>query len=120
MGPGPWQVSAGVNPTNVRLAIQSILHEIERMIDEPVSEQDLADNKANFIGRLPLNLESNEGVSGSILNMAMYNLGLDYLRNYADIINSVTRPQVQAAARNYLSPIAYVLAVAGPEIADAE
>src|SRR5260221_2077916 len=85
------------------------------MIDEPVSEQDLADNKANFIGRLPLNLESNEGVSGSILNMAMYNLGLDYLRNYADIINSVTRPQVQAAARNYLSPITYVLAVARPQ-----
>jgi len=116
MGPGPWQVSAGVNPTNVRLAIDSTLHEIKRITEEPVSEQDLEDNKANFIGRVPLNLESNDGVASTILNMEMYSLGLDYLQNYKDIINAVTRVQVQAAAQKYLSPVGYALAVAGPEI----
>jgi zinc protease len=116
MGPGPWQVAAGVSPANVRTAIDSMIVEIERLISEPVSEQDLADNKANFTGRLPLNLESNEGVASSILNMETYNLGLDYLRRYADLINAISREQVQAAAQKYLSPRAYALAVAGPEI----
>lgn len=88
------------------------------MTEELVSEQDLADNKANFTGRLPLNLESNEGVAGSILNMEMYSLGLDYLRKYADMINAITRNQVQAAAQKYLSPLGYALAVAGPEIVE--
>ncbi len=116
LGPGPWQVVAGVNPTNVRRAVDSALIEVERMIAEPVSEEDLADNKANFTGRLPLNLESNEGVASSILNIEIYNLGLDYLRRYADMINAISREEVQAAAQKYLSPRAYALAVAGPEI----
>lgn len=116
MGPGPWQVSSGVNPSNVRLAIDSIVEEVRRITAELVSDQDLADNKANFTGRLPLTLEGNEGVASSILNMEMYNLGLDYLRNYEAMINAITREQVQLAAHKYLSPAAYALAVAGPEI----
>jgi zinc protease len=115
LGPGPWQIVAGVNPASVRQAVDSVIVEVERMIAEPVSEQDLADNKANFTGRLPLNLESNEGVASSILNMETYNLGLDYLRRYADLINAISREQVRAAAQKYLSPRAYALAVAGPE-----
>jgi zinc protease len=118
MGPGPWHVAAGVNPTNVRRAVDSIVVEIERMINEPVSEEDLADNKANFTGRLPLTLETNEGVAGSILNMETYDLGLDYLRRYTGIINVISREEVQAAAQKYLSPRAYALAIAGPEIAE--
>jgi zinc protease len=116
MGPGPWQVSSGVNPSNVNLAVQSILGEIERITSELVSEQDLADNKANFTGRLPLNLESNEGVASSILNMEMYDLGLDYLRKYAEMINAISREQVRLAAQKYISAKAYALAVAGPEL----
>ncbi len=115
MGPGPWQVLAGVNPANVHQAIDSVIAEVERMIAELVSEEDLADNKANFTGRLPLNLESNEGVASSILNIETYNLGLDYLRRYASTINAITREQVLDAARKYLSPRAYALAVAGPD-----
>jgi zinc protease len=114
-GPGPWSVNAGVNPANVQRAIDSILREVERITSEPVSEEDLADNKANFTGRLPLTLESNEGVAASILNMETYRLGLDYLRRYAGIINAITAEEVQRAARKYLSPEAYALAVAGPE-----
>jgi zinc protease len=116
MGPGSWQVVAGVNPANVYTAIESSLVEVRRLVDEPISEDDLADNKANFTGRVPLNLESNEGVASSILNMEMYGLGLDYLRNYADMINAITREQVQAAVRKYMSADAYALAVAGPDL----
>ncbi len=115
LGPGPWQVSAGVNPSNVRRAVDSIVAEVDRMTKELVSEEDLADNKANFIGRLPLNLESNEGVAASILNMETYQLGLDYLQRYSDVINAVSREDILAAVQKYLSPEAYALAIAGPE-----
>ena len=115
-GPGPWRVSAGINPANVQLAIDSTLREVERITTDLVSEDELADNKANFIGRLPLNLESNEGVASSILNIETYQLGLDYLRGYADMINAISRVDLLGAARKYLNPKAYALAVAGPEL----
>lgn len=101
----------------MQLATDSILHEIERITSEPISADDLSDNKANFTGRLPLTLESNEGVASAILNMETYSLGLDYLRSYTDMINAVTAEDVLAAARKYLNPNAYALAVAGPESA---
>ncbi len=116
LGPGPWRVVAGVDPANVYRAIDVIQGEIRRLVREPVSEDELADNKANFIGRLPLQLESNEGVAGSILSMERYQLGLDYLRRYADLVNAITVDDVLAAARHYLNPDVFALAVAGPEL----
>lgn len=113
-GPGPWRVIAGVNPTNVARAIASIRAEIARICEEPVGEQELADNKAFLTGSLPLRLETNEGVAQIIVDMERYNLGLDYLQRYADLINAITPEQVQAAAQKWLDPDAYALAIAGP------
>jgi zinc protease len=113
-GPGPWRVIAGVNPANVERAIASICTEIRRICEEPVGEKELADNKAFITGSLPLRLETNEGVARAILDMERYDLGLDYLQRYADLINEITAERVQAAAQRWLDPDAYALAVAGP------
>ncbi|MBI5958910.1 MAG: insulinase family protein, partial [Chloroflexi bacterium] len=104
IGPGAWRVVAGVNPANVEAAVEAIRGEIRRLVTEPVSVQELADNKANFIGRLPLQLESNEGVAGVILMMERYELGLDYLQHYAATINAVTAEEVLVSAQRYLDP----------------
>lgn len=116
IGPGPWRTLAGVDPANADEAIAAIRGEIRRMIAEPVSEAELDDNKANFIGRLPLRLETNEGVAGVMLMMERYQLGLDYLLRYSDEINAVTTNDILAAVRQYLDPERYALAIAGPEL----
>ncbi len=113
-GPGPWQVIAGVNPDNVERALASIRAEIRRICEEPVEKEELDDSKAFITGSLPLRLETNEGVAQAILNMERYDLGLDYLQRYADLIGAITIEQVQAVAQRWLDPDAYALAVAGP------
>ena len=113
-GPGPWCVIAGVNPANVERAIVSIRAEIRRICEEPVDEKELDDNKAFITGSLPLRLETNEGVTQTILNMEHYGLGLDYLQRYAGLINEITAERVQAVAQRWLDPDAYALAIAGP------
>lgn len=116
-GPGPWYVIAGVNPVNVEQAVASIRAEIKRLCQEPVDAEELADNQAFITGSLPLALETNEGVARSIIRMERYNLGLDYLQRYADLINEITPERVQAVAQRWLNPDAYALAVAGPPAA---
>ena len=116
-GPEAWTVSAGVNPENVDLAIASILREIERMISEPVSKADLADNQSYFIGRMPLRLESNEGIASHIHSMESFGMGLDYLLEYESMISQITREDILAAARRYLDAGRMVIAVAGPDAA---
>lgn len=114
-GPGAWSVSAGVDPHDIDRALALILAEIERITREPVSADDLADNQSYFTGRLPLQLERNEGLAGVILSLENYQLGLDYLLRYRDIIYALTPDDLLAAARRYLHPDALVIAVAGPE-----
>ena len=115
IGPGPWLAAAGVNPSNVELAVASIRAEFARLGAEPVSDEELSDSKANMTGRLPLALETNDGVTAQLLNMEWYGLGLDYLYRYADNINAITAADVQRVAAQYLTADAYTLVVAGPE-----
>lgn len=114
VGPGPWSMAAGVDPAKVDQAIELICSEIARFVSEPVTEAELDDSQANFIGRLPLSLESNAGVAGALINLERYNLGLDYYRRYADMIRQITRQDVLDAARHYLHPDRLGVAVAGP------
>ena len=58
-------------------------------MEKPVTEDELNDSKANYIGRLPLSLESNDGVASVMLNIERYQLGLDYVKEYPARVNAV-------------------------------
>jgi len=87
---------------------------LKRFVDVGVTAEELADTQANFIGRLPLSLESNGGVANSLLNIERYDLGLDYYRRYADMIREVTRESILSAAQKYIDTDKLAIAVAGP------
>ena len=115
IGPGPWSVSAGVNPQNVEKALQLIRGELDRFVSHPVDEDELEDSKSSYIGKLPLALESNAGVAAALLNLERYQLGLDYYQRYEDIIREVTREQILEVAQKYLDPRQLAIATAGSE-----
>lgn len=111
---GSWEVSAGVNPANVDKAVEIILAEIRRFISEPVSREELRNSQANFIGRLPLSLESNSGVANSLLNIERFHLGLNYYRKYPALINAITSESVLETAHRYLDPDRFLIVSCGP------
>jgi len=113
IGPGSWTIAAGVAPENVERAIAIIRQEIQRFVQEKVSEEELSDSQTNFIGRLPLSLESNMGVAYALGNLERYGLGLNYYRQYADLVRSVTHEQILETARKYLDPDRLAIAIAG-------
>ena len=113
-GPGSWEVSAGVNPQNVNKARDLICAELDRFVQEGVTEDELADSQANFVGRLPLSLESNGGVASALLNIERHKLGLDYYRRYPDLVKEVTREEVLNTARKFIDVSKLAISVAGP------
>jgi zinc protease len=115
LGPGPWQVLAGVAPRDVPFAVEIIQKEIQAFVDRPPSRQELRENQSNFIGRLPLQLESNEGVASALMNIERYGLGADYYRRFPGLVAGVTREGIQEVARRFLRPESLALATAGPE-----
>ena len=85
-----------------------------RITQEPVTAEELADVQANLTGSLPLHLETNGGIAGTLLDMAWYELGLDYLLTYPEQVRAVTRDDILRVAQSYLHPDRQVVAVAGP------
>ena len=114
MGPGPWYVSAGVDPQKVEQALELIRDEIERFSSQPVTADELADSQSNFIGRLPLSLESNSGMASAILNLERYDLGMDYYRRYPDLVRQVKAEEVLESARRYWDLERLAVGIAGP------
>ncbi len=114
VGPGAWTVSAGVNPSNVKKTVDLVTRELERFVSKGVTKSELADSQANFIGRLPLSLESNGGVANALLNIERYDLGLDYYRGYVERIRAVTPRDVLAAVQKYIDPERLGISIAGP------
>jgi zinc protease len=113
IGPGPWYISAGVDPENIEKAIALIKSEIARFIEEGATSEELSDSKANYVGRLPLSLETNSGVAGALLNLERHQLGLDYYRHYPDLVRTISLGDVVEAARRYLHPQRLVISTAG-------
>ena len=116
LGAGPWAVRAGVNPSNVSKAIDSIRHEIERIRTELIPAEELEGGKRYMTGVLPLRLETSDGLARTILEMELFDLSFDYISNYPAIINALTPEYVNEVARKHLTSENYVAAVAGPPV----
>ncbi len=113
-GPGRWDVAAGVNPSNVKKAIDLIDKELRRFVKSGVTKVELSDSQENYVGRLPLSLESNNGIVSALLNIHRFDLGMDYYQRYADMVRAVTRDDVLETARKYIDPDRLVISTAGP------
>lgn len=114
LGPGAWEMIAGVNPQNTDQVVELITEEVKNFVTEPVTVEELSDSKSYFLGRMPLMLESNSGVAISLLNMEHFRLGLDYFIKYPDQIQAITAEDILEASRQYLDPDALAVAIAGP------
>ncbi len=95
-------------------AIDLIIQELERFVTEPVTEAELQDSKANYIGRLPLSMESNAGVASALTGLERFQLGLNYYREYPQKIQEITSEQILQSAQKYLDPQKLVIVSAGP------
>jgi zinc protease len=113
-GRGAWLMRAGVNPRNLDKALGSIDAELQRFLADGPSPTEQTDGVSSLLGSLPRQLETNEGAAAVMGEIELYDLGLDYLERYPDIVRSLTREQVTEAARRWLLPDHLITAIAGP------
>jgi zinc protease len=114
IGRGAWLLRAGVNPRNLDKALNSIDVELERFRADGPTPTEQEDGVSSLLGGLPRQLETNEGAAAVMSEIELYDLGLDYLERFPDIVRSLTREQVTEAARRWIDPDHIVTAIAGP------
>ena len=115
-GQSPWIVRMGVNPQNVRRAIEVALDELRKVSEGEIADDDLALAKDKLVGELDVALESPGGVASMVLEAELFDLGPDHFERYPKALRAVTKEQVVETARTCISPDRYALVVAGPPL----
>ena len=114
LGAGPWYAFLGTSPAKVQQAVETLETQMAKFKENGATQEEFDRAREFIIGVFPIALETNTGVARALWSAQFYGLGMDYLRNYADIYRSVTLEQVNAAAKKYLHPDRATLVIAGP------
>ncbi len=101
--PASFSASASVRNAVTDSTIVEILGEIDKIIKEPVSEEELKNAKATYIGSFVLALERPETMARYAINMETENLPKDFYKTYLERINAITIEDVQHAAKKYFT-----------------
>jgi len=101
--PSTFSASASVRNAVTDSALVQILTEVDKIIKEPVSEQELQDAKAIYMGGFVMALERPETMARYAINLETENLPKDFYQNYLENISAITVEDVQKAAQKYFS-----------------
>lgn len=94
-------------------SVVEILKEIDKIVEEPVSEEELKNTKAKYTGRFIRALERPQTIANYALNIEKEGLPKDFYKTYLERINAITVADVQNAAKKYFSTNNARIVVAG-------
>ncbi len=82
-------------------AVVEVFNELKRMRTELVSEEDLKNAKAKYVGNFVMQIEKPSTIAGYALNKETQGLPEDFYENYIKNINAVTAEDIKNAANKF-------------------
>jgi zinc protease len=112
--------SASVRNAVTDSAVVAFLDEIYRIRDEKVSQEELEDAIAKYVGNFVMALEQPTTIARYALTVETEDLPKDYYQNYLKNINAVTAEDIQRVAKKYfmVDNARIVVAGKGSEVAE--
>ena len=98
---GSFSIKTKVGNAVTAPAISEILKEVKRIQTTIVSEEKLAQAKAQYLGQFVLATERPQTIANYAINIKVRNLPKDFYKNYIAKINAVTKEDVQRVANSY-------------------
>lgn len=114
---GYFKAGAEVRAEITDSAVQEFLYEMQRMIDEKVTEEHLNLVKQVETGSFARSMESSQTIARFALNIERYELPADYYATYLKKLNAVTIDQVMEMAKKYIRPDNAYIVIAGDKTA---
>ncbi len=110
---GMWVASADVRRAATDSAITEIMKEMKRMVEEPVSEEDLTMHKQYISGQFLLSLESPGTTASRLQDIDLYGLPKDYYKTYVTRMMATSSADMQKVAKKYWDPQNIAITVVG-------
>ena len=113
VAPGFFSVYTATAPEKAREARDGILEQLERLLGEPPTDDELERARRYLTGSFAIEQQRNSARAAHISLDALYGLGPEAYRGYAGVIESITKEDVLRVAQRVLRLDAYTIATVG-------
>ncbi len=110
---GVWRAITEVRTEVTDSTLVELLHQMERIREEPVPPEELDAARNYMAGSFPLRLETADQVAGQLATPLLLDLSLDDVTRYPERIRAVSGEEVQRVAREHLHPDRAAIIVVG-------
>ncbi len=112
-GPSRFRAVASVRNAVTDSSVVEILKEIDLIRNTDVSQEELENAKAKYMGRFVMALEDPETIARYAFNIQTEGLDKDFYKNYLSNISAISVADVKNAAQKYFSADKLRIVVAG-------
>ena len=110
---GPWVVATAVESDVTHAAATEVLKEIDRIRQEPITDEELSLATSYLDGVFPIRYETTAAIASALASLVVYDLPDDWYDTYRQHVRSITRDQVLSAAQKHLHPDMLQMVVVG-------
>jgi zinc protease len=110
---GTFRVSAEVRTPVTEASLREFFFELERIRNERVADEELANAKAYLTGVFPIRIETQDGLIDQLVSIRMLELPNDFLHTYRDLVSAVTAEKIQDVAQQYVTPDSAAIVIVG-------
>ncbi|HEY6091521.1 MAG TPA: pitrilysin family protein [Gemmatimonadales bacterium] len=112
-GLGHWEATFEGRTEVTDSALTELLHQIDRVRTEAISDSELTAAKGFLVGSFPLTIETPRQIAQVVTTARLLGLGPDYIQRYRDRLNAVTAARARAAAQRVFRRDALTIVVVG-------
>jgi predicted Zn-dependent peptidase len=112
-GMGMFMANAEVRTPVTDSALAEMLHQLDRLRTEVPADSEITAAKDYLVGSFPLSIQTPEQIANAVASARLLGLPDDYVPRFRDRLAAVTRDQLAAADRRYLTTDKMVVVVVG-------
>ncbi|MDG5816850.1 pitrilysin family protein [Chitinispirillales bacterium ANBcel5] len=109
--PGTLHIEFNTRTETLPLAISLVLKEVENLIENGVTEEELENAKATIIAQLPGMFRSVEDITDTYTMNEYFGRAPDHFVVYPQHINDITVEDIQRVAQKYLNPDEFIYTI---------
>jgi zinc protease len=111
--PGMYQIATGVRTTATDSALKEIMYELDNYVKNGINNDELDFMKKSITQSDALRYETNFQKANFLSRLVDFELPKDYIRQQNTIINSLTKDEINAIAREILQAEKMTILVVG-------
>ncbi len=101
---GYFRASTEVRTEVTDSALVELMTELKRIVNEPVSKEELDNAKSYLIGNFPTTIETPSQIASQVVRVKLLGRGKKYLEEYRDHVEKIGVEEVASAMKKYLHP----------------